>query len=179
MPIEMSCTGCGQTLRVADEHAGKLARCPKCGTVVSVPAAGTAASAIPLLQPVPDFLQPAAASNPFASSNPFADRPDQVTNPYASPTAPQTPVSSYRQPHRGGLILTFGIVGLPPICCMPLGIVAWVMGAADLKAIRAGTMDPAGQSMTQAGMVCGIISVVLAGLWIVFNVLAVVLSNLH
>ncbi|MCY2992615.1 MAG: hypothetical protein NTY19_32755 [Planctomycetota bacterium] len=170
MPIEMSCTGCGQTLRVADEHAGKMARCPKCGTVVAVPAAESDASAIPLLQPVPDFLQPAA------SSNPFADRPDQITNPYAAPSVPQTPVSSYRQPHRGGMILTVGIAGL--LCCMPLGIVAWVMGASDLKAIRAGTMDPAGQSMTQAGMVIGIISVVLTSLGIVANVLIVVLSNL-
>jgi hypothetical protein len=148
-----------------------MARCPKCGAVVTVPAAGTAAPAVPPLQPVPDFLHPAT------SSNPFAERPDQVTNLYASPTAPQTPVSSYRQPHRGGMILTFGIVGL--LCCMPLGIVAWVMGASDLKAIRAGRMDPAGQSMTQAGMVIGIISVVLAGLGIVINVLAVVMSNLH
>lgn len=171
MPIEMSCTGCGQTLRVADEHAGKMARCPKCGAVVGVPAAGTAASAVPPLQPVPDFLQPAA------SSNPFGDRPDQVANPYAAPAAPQAPVRSYGRPHRGGMILTFGILGL--LCCLPLGIVAWVMGATDLKAIRAGTMDPAGQSMTQAGMVIGIISVVLASLWIVFNILAVVLSNVH
>jgi hypothetical protein len=171
MPIEMPCNGCGQTLRVADEHAGKMARCPKCGAVVNVPAAGTTAAAAPPPQPVPDFLQPAS------SSNPFADRPDQDTNPYVSPTALQTPVRSYRQPHRGGLILTFGIVGL--LCCMPLGIVAWVMGAADLKAIRAGTMDPAGQSMTQAGMVIGIISVVLACIGIVVNVLMVVLSMAH
>jgi hypothetical protein len=171
MPIEMPCTGCGQTLRVADEHAGKMARCPKCGAVVTVPTGETAATAIPRLEPVSDFLPPAA------SSNPFADRPDQGTDPYASPSNFGAPVRSYRQPHRGGLILTFGIVGL--LCCMPLGIVAWVMGASDLKAIRAGTMDPAGQSMTQAGMVIGIISVVLASLWIVFNVLAVALSNLH
>jgi hypothetical protein len=75
------------------------------------------------------------------------------------------------------MILTFGIVGL--LCCMPLGIVAWVMGAADLKAIRAGTMDPAGQSMTQAGMVIGIISVVLACLGFVVNALLVVMSNVR
>jgi hypothetical protein len=72
------------------------------------------------------------------------------------------------------MILTFGILGL--LCCMPLGIVAWVMGASDLKAIHAGTMDPAGQSMTQAGMVIGIISVVLGALGIVANVLLFVLS---
>jgi hypothetical protein len=35
MPIEMSCP-CGQLLRVGDEHAGKQARCPICGTVSTV-----------------------------------------------------------------------------------------------------------------------------------------------
>jgi hypothetical protein len=75
------------------------------------------------------------------------------------------------------MILTFGILGL--LCCMPLGFVAWVTGASDLKAIRAGTMDPSGQSMTQAGMVIGAISVVLGYLGIVANALLVALSNVR
>ena len=37
MPIETVCTGCGQRLRVADEHAGKLAKCPRCQTTYVVP----------------------------------------------------------------------------------------------------------------------------------------------
>lgn len=37
MPIETNCTGCGQLLRVADQDAGKQARCPKCQTVFTVP----------------------------------------------------------------------------------------------------------------------------------------------
>lgn len=44
------------------------------------------------------------------------------------------------QPHRGTMILVFGILGL--IVCMPLGIVAWVMGSGDLKKMNAGLMDP-------------------------------------
>lgn len=63
------------------------------------------------------------------------------------------------KPHRGGLILTFGILGL--VCCGVFGIVAWVMGNGDLKEMAAGRMDPAGQGMTQAGKICGIIGVVL------------------
>lgn len=63
------------------------------------------------------------------------------------------------KPHRGGLILTFGILGL--VCCGVFGIVAWVMGNGDLREMAAGRMDPAGQGMTQAGKICGIIGVVL------------------
>lgn len=37
MPIETICEGCGRRLRVLDEHAGKKARCPQCGTIYVVP----------------------------------------------------------------------------------------------------------------------------------------------
>jgi hypothetical protein len=75
------------------------------------------------------------------------------------------------------VVLTFGIVGL--LCCLPLAIAAWIMGAADLKAIRAGTMDPAGKSMTQVGMILGIVSVILTVVSFVFNVGIAVLGNLR
>jgi hypothetical protein len=38
MPITFSCA-CGQTLEMADEYAGKQARCPSCQAVVTVPSA--------------------------------------------------------------------------------------------------------------------------------------------
>jgi hypothetical protein len=37
MPIETICQGCGKRLRVADEHAGKMAKCPQCQIVYTVP----------------------------------------------------------------------------------------------------------------------------------------------
>lgn len=37
MPIETICQGCGNKLRVGDEHAGKKARCPGCGNIYTVP----------------------------------------------------------------------------------------------------------------------------------------------
>jgi hypothetical protein len=82
-------------------------------------------------------------------------------------------------PHRGGLILTLGIIS---ICIFPLsfmcsifgiifhvigaglGIAAWRMGAGDLKKMREGSIDPAGQGSTQAGMVCGIVGTCLCAL---------------
>ena len=77
------------------------------------------------------------------------------------------------QPHRGTMILVFGILSL--IVCMPLGIVAWVMANGDLKKMDAGTMDPEGRGNTQAGKICGIISVCLAlvgfVIWFLFMVL--------
>lgn len=62
-------------------------------------------------------------------------------------------------PHRGGLILAFGILGL--IFCQIFGILAWVMGNSDLRQMEQGTVDPSGRDLTQAGKICGMISVIL------------------
>jgi hypothetical protein len=172
MSIEMRCTGCGQTLRVADEHAGKKARCPACGTIVQVPPAGAGPASSP--QPAAESRSPFApeATSPGAE-NPFADRPEPQPNPYASPATPAVTTSGIRaRPHRGGLILTLGILGL--LCCGPLGIVAWVMGSSDLNEIRQGRMDPSGQSLTQAGMVIGIIATVVLILGVLVNLAAMI-----
>ncbi len=67
------------------------------------------------------------------------------------------PVPQQLAPHRGTLILVLGILGL--VCCFVCGIVAWVLGNTDLREIDAGRMDPEGRGLTQAGKICGIISV--------------------
>jgi phage FluMu protein Com len=41
MPITTQCSGCGQTLAVAEEFAGRKAKCPQCGHVYIVPTAAT------------------------------------------------------------------------------------------------------------------------------------------
>ena len=48
-----------------------------------------------------------------------------------------------------------GILSL--VICAVCGVVAWVMGNADLRAMDQGVMDPTGRSMTQAGRVLGIV----------------------
>ena len=63
------------------------------------------------------------------------------------------------KPHRGTLILVLGILGL--VVCAPVAIAAWVMGSGDLKEIDAGTMDPSGRGITNAGKICGIIGTIL------------------
>ena len=47
MAITTTCSGCGKTLAVADEFAGRQARCPQCGQVYTVPAAKESASPSP------------------------------------------------------------------------------------------------------------------------------------
>lgn len=72
------------------------------------------------------------------------------------------------KPHRGTLVLVLGVLSL--IICQPLGIVAWILGSADLKAMAAGTMDPEGKSLTTIGKILGIISVVILVVAVVLSV---------
>lgn len=71
-------------------------------------------------------------------------------------------------PHRGAAILTLGILGICVI--FVCGIIAWVLGRADLKAMAEGRMDPRGEGLTRAGVICGIVGTCLGVVAIVFVV---------
>ena len=72
------------------------------------------------------------------------------------------------------MILVFGILGL--VLCFPFGIAAWIMGNNDLNEIRSGQMDPAGEGMTQAGRICGMIATFLAILGVIITLAIFVLG---
>ena len=84
---------------------------------------------------------------------------------------PQQPL----KPHRGVVVLVLGILGLT--VCFICGIIAWVMGNNDLREMAAGTMDPSGRGITQAGKICGMISVILAIVVLCIWVLVMVVQS--
>ena len=154
MAIEFSCKNCSTTLRVPDEHLGKQARCPKCQNLNIVEAT---------------TFDPAPISYPTANPAPSA----KLDNPYSVGQGTVLPPSgvaghAYQSAHRGGMILTLGIMAIAcNIAAIP-GILAWVMGSADLKQMDAGRMDPEGRGITQAGMIMGMIMSIFAIIGIVF-----------
>jgi hypothetical protein len=81
MPIEFACSGCSKTLRVADDSAGKQARCPECRAINDVPFAATPASASEATPAQKDWLFSEAGAK--GGSTPFGDS----SNPYAAPNA--------------------------------------------------------------------------------------------
>jgi hypothetical protein len=104
--------------------------------------------ALMLLAPKPAPPQPAPA---FQPASPFSG------NPYAA--APGT-AGQYVTPHRGGLILVLGLVGIV-MGCPIFSLMAWVMGSGDLREMRAGRMDRSGEGLTQAGQILGMIPSIL------------------
>lgn len=126
-------------------------------------------------------------SNPFEDQKLEASTPE---NPFSPPGVSSVPgTGEFMRPHRGEVILGLGITSLVTIfcgwivgcCCsifgapflivaIVLGIIAGVMGNADLRAIEQGKMNPAGRSNTQIGMYLGIIGCVLSFL----SILAVI-----
>ncbi len=76
------------------------------------------------------------------------------------------------KPHRGVIILVFGILGL--VACQVFGIAAWVMGNTDLREMDVGIMDPSGRDLTKAGRICGMIATVMLVIPAIFGIVALV-----
>jgi uncharacterized membrane protein YidH (DUF202 family) len=79
------------------------------------------------------------------------------------------------KPHRSVVVLVLGILGI--VVCFICGIIAWVMGNNDLREMAAGTMDPSGRGMTQAGKICGMIGVILAIVGMCIYALLVIIAG--
>ncbi len=99
---------------------------------------------------------------------------EENSQPPAATTEAQAPVQSVA-PHRGVLILVLGILGI--VCCFICGIIAWVMGNNDLREIDAGSMDPSGRGLTQAGKICGMVGTILAIVGIVIQLIVMLLGG--
>jgi hypothetical protein len=190
MTIEFHCPHCDKLLKTADDKAGVSAACPGCGEPVVVPSAAESNA---------HFDQ--SFSSPAQSSAPAVTAPSLTPHEVAAGTSDETtrdcPMCGERikavatkcrfcgeelnnkgargagsVPHRGGMILAFGIIGL--LICLPFGIAAWVMGNNDLREIEAGRMDPAGTGLTRSGRILGIVACCFAIVGIVGNVLLVI-----
>jgi hypothetical protein len=67
--------------------------------------------------------------------------------------------------HRGGTVLTMGLLGL--FCCALLAPIAVVMGVLDLQAMAQGRMDSEGQGRTIAGLIFGILGLLPLAAWVI------------
>jgi predicted Zn finger-like uncharacterized protein len=163
MSDTITCPSCQRTLRVPETLLGQLVKCPTCEQTFTATLDAEAA-------PPPRQEAPAPPRERYADEPPRPrrdedddDRPRRDDDNYDRPRRRRR---RYQQEHRGQLIMVLGILSFfvgGPI----LGLVAWIMGSNDLKEMRAGRMDPEGESQTNTGRICGMISTLLGGVVIV------------
>jgi hypothetical protein len=171
------------------EHAseGATIRCPTCGQPLQVP---VPEMVLPYADPEPGVVRPVSMSRRRLRGRerycPECGAVVDVLDRYC----PECDSRQYHrrrnlEPHRGTLILVLGVLSLV-MAQVILGPIAWIMGNEDLKKIRAGKMDPEGESPTNTGRICGIIGTIIGGvilllflLWflVVLLVIGTVVSN--
>jgi hypothetical protein len=156
MSVIVTCPACQRQLQVPEDFFGKNVQCPECkGTFLAEPVASSAAmttSAAPGAAP----SGAASATEEYEAEAPPRRR--------AWDDEDRDDVERRRrrralQPHRGGTILAFGIVALlTGALGLVFGPLAWVMGNTDLRLMRAGQMDPSGESQTNTGRILGMVA---------------------
>ncbi len=167
----IACPECKKHLQVPDELLGQRVQCPECTHLftaaateqVSIGITGVPASPPPI--PTSETLtweREAEADEGKRRRDDDDDHDDDAL--------PRRRRRSYGNrfsgtAHRGGMILAFGLAGLLGMSFFPVGLVfgimAWIMGNADMAEMRSGRMDPEGEGMTQAGRIMGMISTIL------------------
>ncbi len=174
MPLTIKCPKCARALDVPDEAAGKMVRCPACQeTFALAQQVETPPATVTRAQPIP----PAAWDH-----NTVADRRRREEEEEAEERrrrrereddepfrAADLDLRESGMPHRGGTILTLGILALC-FFCMPL--LSWILGGIaismannDLLQMARRQMDASGRSTTQTGKTLATIGVTLTTLW--------------
>jgi predicted Zn finger-like uncharacterized protein len=202
MPTLIHCPSCERQLRVPDELLGAKVKCPTCQSTfdaTSDSAPGIPPSK-PVPWPT-ERVSPEAPHGPEPNQDGAPSRPredawrpcphcgeeirkeaahcrfcgedihDEDERPWERGDARDT-VRRDCEPHRGGMILTLGIISMVlsgtavlTVVGLPMAIAAWVMGHRDLIKIRDRAMDPQGKGITQAGWICGMVGTALNSLF--------------
>jgi hypothetical protein len=144
----ITCPGCGRRLQLPEEVIGEDVQCPACGQTFT---AQNPAPPPPVRAPSLEPYRPPPERAELPRPRESGDRGERLRRPLT--------------PHRGGALLTVGILGL--VLCPPiLGPMAWVMANSDLAQMQAGRMDARGEGMTRAGQVLGIIATIVGVLMV-------------
>jgi hypothetical protein len=175
-PIIMDCPACARKLRVPDELFGKAVKCPTCDHTFRA----TDPHSLAAPSPDPALFAATAGEEPVVPCCPKCGEHidkgfarcrfcgEQLADDEAGDDRLREEARQERhdaEPHCGNLILVLGIASMATFFCgllgLSFGIAAWAMGRRDLVKMRQHLMDPEGEGLTQAGLICGIIGTIL------------------
>ena len=155
------CPSCQAKLTVSPTDLGLDVECPYCKKVYTAKKAGASAAS----EERPSRRSRSENEDDDDRPNRRRDRYDDDDDDDDRPRGKRRR-RSY-EAHRGGVILTLGILAFF-VCGIIMGPIAWFMGSSDLKAMKAGRMDPEGEGITQAGRICGLIAFLINACVILF-----------
>ena len=167
MPTTVTCPSCSRELRVPENLLGQMVKCPACSQTFSAAVAEARPAPPPPREPPPE--PPVVRRE---SRRRYHDEDDDYQDDdYDEPRRRRRRGrrGEYLAPDRGVVILVLGICALVTGLGIILGPMAWIMGNNDLKEIRAGRMDPAGEGNTNAGRICGMIATILSAIGVCFG----------
>jgi DNA-directed RNA polymerase subunit RPC12/RpoP len=183
--IEFNCPDCNKLLRTTDEKAGLTAKCPGCGTTISVPGADQFSNAAPFdVREYDDSHEqdPDARSESDIKTCPMCGAQVEAAVRRCQNcgedilAAPRRYASMQLKPHRGVVILVFAILSW--VICFGFGIAAWIMANKDLQEMKAGRMDPSGEGITFAGKIIVMIQIILLCVGFLLTCLLMILSGI-
>jgi phage FluMu protein Com len=137
MAIEFRCATCNALLRVPDDRAGKLVKCPHCQGVMMAMATETTAVGAP---------------------NPFADLPPAEINPYAAPKpGGYTQPRGYASAPREAAVARLQGPAIGMIVAAVLGAAMWIfnMAANWVVGPEAAALPPAQNEAERVGQMVG------------------------
>jgi hypothetical protein len=205
MPEVVTCPSCERKLRLPDDLLGQEVKCPTCGTTflgeVSKPKPRVPEKKSDEEENEPTYRLESKRRRRSRDDDDDDDRPSRRRSRRSDDDDDDDDRPSrrrrrrydddddpwsrrrYLRPHRGGSVLTVGIIGLVvSILCCPLvgvimGIIAVSQGSGDLAAMNRGDMDPEGRGSTIGGLICGVIAIIIAVLLFVFWAISAAANN--
>jgi len=156
----IACPRCGKKLELPEDGLGREVQCPAC---------------FQTFEGRPQTASPRPPSSHSAAIPPVAP-PASLNRSWSADSSARTLGQSEMAPHRGGMILTFGFLSLLPCVIVSLifGMLAWTMAETDIKEMRAGYMNPEGESATYVGRVLGLVGIVIWSLVYAFACLGAI-----
>ena len=162
----ITCPDCNKHLQVPEELVGTKVQCPECQHTFTAQTDVETVSVSAKSSRPPSLPVPAKKEAKWE----VEDRDDDYDDDRPSRRSKRRKsLRSDFTPHRGGMILAFGIIGIVTGLGIVFGPIAWMMGNTDMKEISEGRMDPEGESMTNIGRILGMIATILSIVGIVIG----------
>ena len=173
MPETIACPQCGRQLSVQDDLLGQQVKCPACQTVF------TAEVSRAPRPPREEVQREAPERRRYKEEDEDRPRARRYEDEEEDRPRRRRYEDEYEgdydrgKPHRGGTVMTLGILGLV-FSCIPLA--GWILGGiaismanTDLAQMARRRMDRSGEGSTQTGKICGTIAVILATIFFVLG----------